>query len=141
MTKTFLATRLILPDNKFVNSFFAKQCSIMENNNVLSSASIPNTDQTLNSWRMILKESSLDSILIKLMVMIGSVFACWKCPAKLWKNLLKYSKIAKNVEYFQMTIKKETLYRFLKKATNRTSKTIIQSLFLPICSKIFERVI
>ena len=36
-----------------------------------------------------------------------------------------------------MTGKKETLYRFLRKVTNKTSKTIIQSPY-PICSKIFE---
>ena len=45
------------------------------------------TWQTLNSRRIILKESSLNSILIKLMVMIWLVFACWKCPATLYLNL------------------------------------------------------
>ena len=36
-----------------------------------------------------------------------------------------------------MTGKRETLYRFLKKAANKTSKTIVKSL----CSKIFDRII
>ena len=79
----------IFHDNKFVtdfskkadlfNSFFAKQCSVIENDSVLPSSTIPVTDQylqTLNSRRMILKESSVNSILIKLMVMMLSVFAC-----------------------------------------------------------------
>ena len=38
-------------------------------------------------------------------------------------------KIFKNLEFFQITGKKETLYRFLKKATSKTSKTIVQSFF------------
>ena len=47
----------VFHDNKFVtdfgkkanlfNSFFAKQCSIIENNSVLSSSTIPITDQFL----------------------------------------------------------------------------------------------
>ena len=41
----------------------------------------------------------------------------------------KYSKIAENLEYFQMNGKKKTSYQFLKKATSKTSKTIAQLLF------------
>ena len=51
------------------------------------------TWQTLNSRRIILNESSLNSIIIKLTVMIWLVFACWKCPATLYWNLFsQYSK-------------------------------------------------
>ena len=41
---------------------------------------------------------------------------------KIFKNCIK-------VEYYQMTGKKGTLYQFFKKVTNKTSKTIVQSLF------------
>ena len=72
----------IFHDNKFVtdfskqanpfNSFFAKQRSIIET--VFSPHHLfplpISTWQTLNLLRMILTDSSVDSILIKLMVMI-----------------------------------------------------------------------
>ena len=38
-----------------------------------------------------------------------------------------------------MIVKKETLYRFLKKATNNTSITRVS--LIPTCSKIFKRII
>ena len=57
MTKKFLASRCIFHHKKFVtdfskkadlfNSFFAKQCSVIESNSVLPSSSIPVTDQCL----------------------------------------------------------------------------------------------
>ena len=57
MTKKFLASHRIFHHNKFVtdfskkadlfNSFFAKQCSVIESNSVLPSSSVPVTDQCL----------------------------------------------------------------------------------------------
>ena len=84
-SKNISCIRPIFHDNKFVtdfskkadlfNSFFAKQCSAIENNSVFPSPHelfpLPiSTWQILNSRRMILKESSVNWILIKLMVMI-----------------------------------------------------------------------
>ena len=40
-----------------------------------------------------------------------------------------------------MTGKKETLYLYLKKATNKTSKNFKPVSLLPICSKDFKRII
>ena len=53
------------------------------------------TCQILNSQRMILKESSVKSILTKHMLITWSVFACWKCPSTLQLNLFsQYLKTA-----------------------------------------------
>ena len=76
----------IFHDNKFVTDF-SKKADLFNSCLVFSPHQLfplkISTWQTLNSWRMILKDSSVNSILIKLMVMTLSVFACWKCPATL----------------------------------------------------------
>ena len=124
----------IFHDNKFItdfnkkanlfNSFFAKQCSIIENNSVLPSSTNPITDQYLANIefkkddikRIICKNDpnkahGHDMISICMLKMSGD--AIIEPLFKIFKNCL-------NVEYFGMTGKKETLYRFLKKATNKT---------------------
>ena len=67
----------IFHDNKFVtdlfNSFFAKQYSVMENDSVLPSSTIPVTDQYLANIEFTkdgIKRIICKRILIKLMVMI-----------------------------------------------------------------------
>ena len=119
----------IFHDNKFVtdfskkadlfNSFFAKQCSIIENNSVLPSSTIPVTDQYLANIeftkydikRIISqldpnKAHGHDMITIRMLKMFGN--AIIEPLFKKFKNCLKS----------------------LKKAASKTSKTITQSLFV-----------
>ena len=86
----------IFHDNKFVTGFSKKADlfnSFLQNSAQLLKIAVffphqlfplpISTRQTLNSRRIILKESSVNSVLIKLMVIWSVLFACWKCPATL----------------------------------------------------------
>ena len=132
----------IFHHNKFVtdfskkadlfNFFFAKQCSIIENINVFPSSAIPVTCQYLENIeftkddikRIICKLNPYKAYghdMISICMLKMSRDAIIEPYFKIFKNCLKCG-------IFQITGKKETLYRFLKKATNKTSKTIAQSL-------------
>ena len=101
------------------NSFFAKQCSIIENSIVFNSSTIPVTNQYLANIeftqydikRIIYqldpnKAHGHDMITIRMLKMFGN--AIIEPLFQKFKNCLK----------------------FLKKATNKTSKTLAQSLFV-----------
>ena len=121
--------------SRSLNSFFAKQCLIIENNSVLHSSTNPITDQYLANIEFMKgdikriickldcnKAHGHDMISIRILKMSENVDAIIEPLFKIFKNCL-------NVEHFQMTGRKETSYWFLKKAIHKTSKTIVQYLF------------
>ena len=91
------------------------------------------TWQILNSRRIILNKSFLNSILIKLMVMIWSVFTCWK-----W--IEPFFKIFEHVEYSGWR-KKGNIVPIFKKRDKQNIKNYRPVSLLPICGKIFECII
>ena len=124
----------IIHDNKFItdfskkadffNSFFVKQCSIIENNSVLPSLTNPITDQylaniefTKDDIKKIIckldpdKAHGHDMISIRMLQMSSE--AVIEPLFRIFKNCLKGG-------IFPDDSKKETLYRFLKKVTNKT---------------------
>ena len=134
MTKKFLAFRLFFTITNLLQILIKKPISsilflqnsaqLLKNNSVLPSSTNPITDQYLANIefkkddikRIICKHDpnkahGHDMISICMLKMSGD--AIIEPLFKIFKNCL-------NVEYFGMTGKKETLYRFLKKATNKT---------------------
>ena len=76
--------------------------------------------QTLNSWKIILKESSINSILIKHMVMIWSAFACWKVQWRYSRTSFRNTKKMLKMWNISSWLEKRKHYEFFKKATNKT---------------------
>ena len=86
---------------------------------------------------MLLKESSVNPILIKLMVMIWSVFTCWCHNRPSFENIqncLKYG-------IFPDDWKKGNIVPIFKKGDKQNIKNYLLVSLLPICSKVFERII
>ena len=117
----------------FINSFFTKQCSIIENNSVLPSSTIPITDQylahielTKDDIKRIIcklnpnKAHGHDMINIRMLKMSGNTIIL---PLfKIFKNCLKCG-------IFPDDWKKGNIVPIFKIVTNKTSKTITQSFF------------
>ena len=139
MTKKFLASRLfftitnlllILVKKPISLILFLQNIAQLLKITVLSPhklISLPiGTWQTLNSRRMTLKESSVNSTLIKLMV-IEPLF-------KIFKNCVKCG-------IFPDYWKKGNIVPIFKKGGKQNIKNFCPFSLLPICSKIFERII
>ena len=145
----------IFHDNKFVtdfskkadlfNSFFAKQCSIIENNSVLPSSTIPVTDQylaniefTKDDIKRIIckldpnKAHGHDMISIRMLKVSGD--AIIEPLFKIFKNCLKCG-------IFPDDWKKGNIVPIFKKGDKQNIKNYRPVSLLPICSKIFERII
>ena len=145
----------IFHDNKFItdiskkadlfNSFFAKQCSIIENNSVLPSSINPITDQYLANTeftkddikRIICKldpnkAHGHDTISIRMLRMSGD--AIIEPLFKIFKNCLKCG-------IFPDDWKKRNIVPIFKKGDKQNIKNYCPVSLLPICSKIFERII
>ena len=145
----------IFHDNKFVtdfikkshllNSFFAKQCSIIENNSVLPSSTIPVIDQylaniefTKDDIKRIIckldhnKAHGHDMISIRILKVFGD--AIIQPLYKIFKNCLKCG-------IFPDDWKKGNLVPIFKKGDKQNIKNYRPVSLLPICSKIFERII
>ena len=142
-------------DNKFItdfskkadlfNSFFAKQCSIIENNSVLPSSTNPITDQylaniefTKDDIKRIIckldpnKAHGHDMISIRMLKMSGD--AIIEPLFKIFKNCLKCG-------IFPDDWKKGNIVPIFKKGDKQNIKNYRPVSLLPICSKIFERII
>ena len=127
------------------NSFFAKQCSVIENDSVLPSSTNPVTDQylaniefTKNDIKRIIckldpnKAHGHDMISIRMLKMsgdaiIGPLF-------KIFKNCLKCG-------IFSDDWKKGNIIPMFKKGDEQNTRNYCPFSLLPICSKIFERII
>ena len=127
------------------NSFFAKQCSIIENNSGLPSSINPITDQYLANTeftkddikRIICKLDSNkahghDMISIRMLKMSGD--AIIKHLFKIFKNCLKCGISPDDW-------KKGNILPIFKKGDKQNIKNCRPFSLLPICSKIFERII
>ena len=145
----------IFHDNKFItdfskkadlfNSFFAKQCSIIENNSVLPSSNNPITYQylaniefTKDDIKRIIckldpnKAHGHDTISIRMLRMPGD--AIIEPLFKIFKNCLKCG-------IFPDDWKKGNIVSIFKKGDKQNIKNYCPVSLLPICSKIFERII
>ena len=142
----------IFHDNKFItdfskiadlfNSFFAKQCSIIENNSVLPSSTNPITDQylaniefTKDDIKRIIdpnKAPGHDMIIIRMLKISGD--AVIEPLFKIFKNCLKRG-------IFPDDWKKGKIVPIFKKGDKQNIKNYRPVSLLPICSKIFERII
>ena len=153
MTKKFLAFRLFFTitnlldfskKTELFNSFFAKQCSIIENNSVLPSSTIPVTDQylaniefTKDDIKRIIckldpnKAHGHDMISIRMLKVSGD--AIIETLFKIFKNCLKCG-------IFLDDSNKGNIVPIFKKGDKQNIKNRPVSL-LPTCSKIFERII
>ena len=143
-TITNLLLVLVTKANLF-NSFLAKQYSIIENNSVLSSSTIPITDQYLaniefmkNDIKRIIckldpkKAHGHDMISIRMLKVSGD--AIIESLFKIFKNCLK-------CEIFPDDWKKGNIVPIFKKGDKQNIKNYRPVSLLPICSKIFERII
>ena len=142
----------IFHDNKFVtdfskkadlfNSFFAKQCSIIENNSVLPSSTIPVTDQylaniefTKDDIKRIIckldpnKAHGHDMISIRMLKVSGD--AIIEPLFKIFKNCLKCG-------IFPDDWKKGNIVTIFKKGHKQNIKNYHPVSLLPIGSKIFR---
>ena len=144
----------IFHDNKFVtdfskkadlfNSFFAKQCSVIENNSVLTSSTNPITDQYLANNEFM--KDDIKRIIFKLdpnkahghdmisIMLKMSDHAIIKPLFKLFKNCLKCG-------IFPDDWKKGNIVPIFKKGDNQNIENYRPVSLLPICSKIFESII
>ena len=145
----------IFHDNKFItdfskkidlfNSFFAKQCSIIENNNVLPSSTNPITNQYLENIEITKddikrsickldpnKAHGHDMISIRMLKMPDD--AIIEPLFKIFKNYLKCG-------IFPDDWKKGNIVPTFKKGDKQNIKNYRPVSLLPICSKIFERII
>ena len=145
----------IFQDNKFItdfskkaglfNSFFAKQCSVIENNSVLPSSTNPITDQylaniesTKDDIKRIIckldpnKAHGHDMISIRMLKMPGN--AIIEPLFRIFKNCLKRG-------IFPDDWKKGNIVRIFKKGDKQNIRNYRPVSPLPICSKIFERII
>ena len=145
----------IFHDNKFAtdfskkadlfNSFFVNQCSIIENNHVLPSSTIPLTDQYL--WNIEFTKDNIKRIICKLdpnkahghdMISIRmlrvSGDAITESLFRIFKNCLKCG-------IFPDDWKKGIIVPIFKKGAKQNIKNYRPVSLLPICSKIFERII
>ena len=143
-TITNLLLVLVTKANLF-NSFLAKQYSIIENNSVLSSSTIPITDQYLaniefmkNDIKRIIckldpkKAHGHDMISIRMLKVSGD--AIIESLFKIFKNCLK-------CEIFPDDWIKGNIVPIFKKGDKQNIKNYRPVSLLPICSKIFERII
>ena len=145
----------IFHDNKFVtdfskkvdlfNSFFAEQCSIVENNSVLPSSTIPVTDQYLanieftknDSKRIICKLDPNEAYghdMVSIRMLKISSDAIIEPLFKIFKNCLKCG-------IFPDDWKKGNIVPIFKKGDKQNIKNYRPVSLLPICSKIFECII
>ena len=146
----------IFHDNKFVtdfskradlfNSFFVKQCSIIENNSVLPSSTISVTDQYLANIKFTLKDDikriickldlskahRRDMISIRMLKVSGD--ARIDPFFKIFKNCLKCG-------IFPDDWKKGNIIPIFKKGDKQNIKNYRPVSLLPTCSKIFQRII
>ena len=127
------------------NSFFVKQCSIIENNSVLFSSTNPITDQYLASIeftkydikRIIYKldpnkANGHDMISIRMLKMSGDAIV--EPLFKIFKDCLKCA-------IFSDDLKKGNIKPIFEKCDKQNIKHYRPVSLLPICSKIFERII
>ena len=145
----------IFHDNKFVtdfskkadlfNSFFAKQYSIIENNSVLPSSINRITDKYLGNIE--LKEDDIKRIICKLDLnkahghdMISICMLKMSGDAII-EPLFKIFKICLKCGIFPDDWKKGNIVPIFKKGDKQNIKNYRAVSLLPICSKIFERVI
>ena len=145
----------IFHDNKFVtdfskkadlfNSFFAKQCSIIENNSVLPSSTNRITDQYLiniesmkdDIKRIICKldpNKAHGHVMISIRMLKMSGDATIEPLFKIFKNCLKCG-------IFPDNWRKGIIVPIFKKGDKRNISNYRPVSLLPICSKIFERII
>ena len=145
----------IFHDNKFItdcskkadlfNSFFAKQCSIIENNSVLPSSTNPITDQYLASIEFMKddikriirnldpnKAHGHDMISIRMLKMSGDFII--EPLFKIFKNCLKCG-------IFPDHWKKGNIVPTFKKGDKQNIKNYRPVSLLPNCSKILQRMI
>ena len=145
----------IFHDNKFITDFskkanlfnysFAKQCSIIENNSVLPSSTNPITDQylaniefTKDDIKRIIckldpnKAHGHDMISIRMLKMSDD--AIIEPLLKIFKNCLKCG-------IFPDDWKKGNIVPIFKKGDKQNIKNYRPVSLLPICRKIFERII
>ena len=100
------------------------------------------TWQTLRSRRTILKESSVNSMLIKLMVMIWSVFCMLIVSGDvIIETLFKIFKNCLKCRIFSDDCEKENIVPIFKKGDKQNIKDYRPVSLLPICSNLFERII
>ena len=148
MTKKFLASRLFFTITNFLQIlvkklkfFFAKQCSIIENNSVLPSSTNPITDQYLANTeftkddipRIICKlkpnkAHGHDMISIRILKMSGD--AIIEPLFKIFKKCLKCG-------IFPDDWKKGNIVPIFKKGDKQNIKNYRPVTLLPICSKLF----
>ena len=149
MTKKFLASRLFFTIKNLLQIlvkkpislilFFAKQCSIIENNSVLPSSTIPVTDQylaniefTKDDIKRIIckldpnKAHGHDMISIRMLKMSGD--AIIEPLFKIFKNCLKCG-------IFPDDWKKGNIVPIFKKGDKQSIKNYRPVSLLPICSK------
>ena len=145
----------IIHDNKFItdfskkadffNSFFVKQCSIIENNSVLPSLANPITDQYLANIEFMKddikkiickldpdKAHGHDKISIHMLQMSGE--AVIEPLFRIFKNCLKSG-------IFPDDWKKGNIVPIFKKGDKQNLKSYRPVSLLPTCSKIFKRII
>ena len=145
---------LILLDNKlvtyfhkkanFFNCFFAKQCSVIENNSVLPSSTNTITDQYLSNieftkddikWIICKldpnKAHGHDMISISMLKMSGDAIIEL---FKIFNNCLKYG-------IFSDDWKKGNILPIFKKCDQQNIKNYCLVSLLPICNRFFERII
>ena len=155
MKKKFLVSRLFFAKTNLLQIlvkkpislilFFAKQCSIIENNSVLPSSTIPVTDQylaniefTKDDIKRIIckldpnKAHGHDMISIRMLKVSGD--AIIEPLFKIFKNCLKCG-------IFPDDWKKGNIVPIFKKGDKQNIKNYRPVSLLPICSKIFERII
>ena len=130
---------LTIPNLRFLFSFFlfffAKQCSIIENNSALPSSANPITDQYLGNFefmkddinRIICKLDPNNVISIRMLKMSGDVII---------EPLQNIQKMPRNIQIIYSNYwKKVNIVQIFKKSDKQNIKNYCPLSLLPICSK------
>ena len=129
---------LTIPNLRFLFSFsffFAKQCSIIENNSALPSSANPITDQYLANFefmkddinRIICKLDPNNVISIRMLKMSGDVII---------EPLQNIQKMPRNIQVIYSNYwKKVNIVQIFKKSDKQNIKNYCPLSLLPICSK------
>ena len=115
-------------------SFFAKQYSLIDNGRTLPSLFTLVTDKLLSDADFSIGQQNMN------MVTIWLIFACLNCMINTFVNLLILSSNMTE-EVFPSEWKKAKVLPFHSKNNIQYVKNYRPASLLPICSKVFERVI